>query len=138
MSGRYRLAGTLFASRCDQSALPQSRTQRAGRANGNTQERYGYDAGGARVRKTSGGTTTYTFFAHYEEEATNGATTAISHYSFTGLRSAVKRGSALDHVHGDPSGQHVADAVGCGLGTLGQSCNGLGIWVVLSAAASLQ
>ncbi|MCY4412504.1 MAG: hypothetical protein OXC27_18770, partial [Caldilineaceae bacterium] len=116
MSGRYRLAGTLFASRCDQSALPQSRTQRAGRANGNTQERYGYDAGGARVRKTSGGTTTYTFFAHYEEEATNGATTAISHYSFTGLRSAVKRGSALDHGHGHPPGQHVADAVGCGLG----------------------
>ncbi len=104
MSGRYRLAGTLFASRCDQSALPQSRTQRAGRANGNTQERYGYDAGGARVRKTSGGTTTYTFFAHYEEEATNGATTAISHYSFGGLRIAVKRGSTLCHVHGDHLG----------------------------------
>ena len=73
-------------------------------ANGTTQERYGYDAGGARVRKTSGTTTTYTFFAHYEEEVTNGVTTAISHYTFGGLRIAVKRGSALYHVHGDHLG----------------------------------
>ena len=52
-------------------------------------ERYGYDAAGARVRKTSGTTTTYTFFAHYEEEVTDGTTTAISHYNFGGLRIAV-------------------------------------------------
>ena len=68
------------------------------------QEQYGYDAGGARVKKTSGTTATYTFFAHYEEEVTNGVTTAISHYSFGGLRIAVKRGSALYHLHGDHLG----------------------------------
>ena len=76
----------------------------SGRASGNTQEQYGYDAGGARVKKTSGATTTYTFFAHYEEEVTNGVTTAISHYSFGGLRVAVKRGSTLYHLHGDHLG----------------------------------
>ena len=65
----------------------------SGRASGNTQEQYGYDAGGARVKKTSGATATYTFFAHYEEEVSSGTTTAISHYSFGGLRIAVKRGS---------------------------------------------
>ncbi|MCY4408826.1 MAG: RHS repeat-associated core domain-containing protein, partial [Caldilineaceae bacterium] len=73
-------------------------------AGGHTLERYGYDAGGARVRKVSGATATYTFFAHYEEEATNGVTTAISHYSYGGLRIAVKRGSTLYHVHGDHPG----------------------------------
>ena len=62
-------------------------------ANGTMQEQYGYDAGGGRVKKTSGTTTTYTFFAHYEEEVSSGTTTAISHYSFGGLRIAVKRGS---------------------------------------------
>ncbi len=104
MSGRYRLAAILIDSSCGRGALPISQALRAGRAGGNTLERYGYDAGGARVRKVSGGTTTYTFFAHYEEEATNGATTAISHYSFAGLRIAVKRGSTLYHVHGDHLG----------------------------------
>ena len=68
------------------------------------QEQYGYDAGGARVKKTSGTTATYTFFAHYEEEVTNGVTTAISHYSFGGLRIAVKRDSTLYHLHGDHLG----------------------------------
>jgi len=52
----------------------------------------------------SGGTTTYTFFGHYEEEVTSGVTTAVSHYSFGGLRVAVKRGSTLYHVHGDHLG----------------------------------
>ena len=65
--------------------------------NGNLIESYWYDIGGARVKKTSGATTTYTFFGHYEEEVTNGVTTAISHYSFGSLRIAVKRGSALYH-----------------------------------------
>ena len=104
MSGRYRLAAILIDSSCGRGALPISQALRAGRAGGNTLERYGYDAGGARVRKVSGGTTTYTFFAHCEEEATNGATTVISHYSFAGLRIAVKRGSTLYHVHGDHLG----------------------------------
>ena len=72
--------------------------------NGDLLEQYWYDVDGARVKKTSGTTTTYTFFAHYEEEVTGGATTAISHYSFGGLRVAVKRGSDLFHLHGDHLG----------------------------------
>ena len=59
---------------------------------------------GGRVKKVSGSTTTYTFFGHYEEEVTDGVTTAISHYSFGGLRIAVKRGSTLYHLHGDHLG----------------------------------
>ena len=35
---------------------------------------------------------------------TGTATTAISHYSFGGLRFAVKRGAALHHLHGDHLG----------------------------------
>ena len=57
-----------------------------------------------RVKKVSGSTTTYTFFAQYEEEVTNGVTTVVSYYSFGGLRIAVKRGSALFHLHGDHLG----------------------------------
>ncbi len=71
--------------------------------NGDLVEQYWYDVDGARVKKVSG-TTTYTFFGHYEEEVTNGTTTAISHYTFGGLRVAVKRGSALYHLHGDHLG----------------------------------
>ena len=62
--------------------------------NGGLVERYVYDVAGMRVKKESGSTTTYTFFAHYEEEVTSGVTTAVSHYAFGGLRIAVKRGSA--------------------------------------------
>ena len=72
--------------------------------NGDLVEQYWYDVDGARVKKVSGGTTTYTFFAQYEEEVTDGVTTTISHYSFGGLRIAVKRGSALYHLHGDHLG----------------------------------
>ena len=72
--------------------------------NGNLVERYWYDVDGARVKKTSGTTTTYTFFAHYEEEVTGVVTTTVSHYSFGGLRIAVKRGSDLYHLHGDHLG----------------------------------
>ena len=72
--------------------------------NGDLVEQYWYDVGGARVKKTSGSTTTYTFFGHYEEEVTDGTTTAISHFSFGGLRVAVKRGSTLYHLHGDHLG----------------------------------
>ena len=71
---------------------------------GDMVEQYWYGLGGARVKKTSGSTTTYTFFGHYEEEVTGGETTAISHYSFGGLRIAVKRGSTLYHLHGDHLG----------------------------------
>ena len=67
-------------------------------------EQYRYDAAGGRVKKVSGTTTTYTFFGHYEEEVSSGVTTAISHYSFGGLRVAVKRGSTLYHMHGDHLG----------------------------------
>ena len=73
-------------------------------SNGDMVEQYWYDVGGARVKKVSGNTTTYTFFGHYEEEVTNGVTTTISHYSFGGLRVAVKRGSTLYHLHGDHLG----------------------------------
>ena len=72
--------------------------------NGSMLEQYWYALDGGRVKKVSGTTTTYTFFAHYEEEVTNGATTAISHYSFGSLRIAVKRGSTLYHLHGDHLG----------------------------------
>ena len=72
--------------------------------NGDLVEQYWYDVDGARVKKVSGTTTTYTFFGHYEEEVTDGVTTAISHYSFGGLRIAVKRGNTLYHLHGDHLG----------------------------------
>ena len=72
--------------------------------NGNLIESYWYDIGGARVKKTSGATTTYTFFGHYEEEVSGGSTTEIRHYSFGSLRIAVKRGSTLYHLHGDHLG----------------------------------
>ena len=39
-------------------------------------------------------------------------TTAISHYSFGGLRVAVKRGSTLYHVHGDHLGSTSVTAAG--------------------------
>ena len=71
---------------------------------GNLIETYWYDVDGARVKKTSGNTTTYTFFGHYEEEVTHSVTTAISYYTFGGLRIAVKRGSTLYHLHGDHLG----------------------------------
>ncbi len=69
--------------------------------NGAVLERYGYDADGGRVRKTSGITTTYSFFPHYEEEVAGSATTAIRYYSFNGQRIAVKRGGTLSYLHGD-------------------------------------
>ena len=67
-------------------------------------EQYWYGVKGTRVKKISGSTTTYTFFAHYEEEMTNGVTTTISYYSFGSLRVAVKRGSDLFHLQGDHLG----------------------------------
>ena len=72
--------------------------------NGNLIESYWYDIGGSRVKKTSGNTTSYTFFGHYEEEVSSGSTTAIHHYSFGSLRIAVKRGGTLYHLHGDHLG----------------------------------
>ena len=72
--------------------------------NGNLLESYWYDIGGSRVKKTSGNTTSYTFFGHYEEEVSGGSTTEIRHYSFGSLRIAVKRGSTLYHMHGDHLG----------------------------------
>ena len=72
--------------------------------NGDLLEQYWYEVGGARVKKVSGSTTTYTFFGYYEEEVTDGTTTAISYYIFGSMRVAVKRGSALYHLHGDHLG----------------------------------
>ena len=82
----------------------QNRLSQVRNKSGDLVEQYWYGVEGARVKKTSGGTTTYTFFAHYEEEVTGTATTAVSHYSFGGLRFAVKRGAALHHLHGDHLG----------------------------------
>ena len=82
----------------------QNRLSQVRNKSGDLVEQYWYGVEGARVKKTSGGTTTYTFFAHYEEEVTGTATTAVSHYSFGGLRFAVKRGTALHHLHGDHLG----------------------------------
>ena len=78
--------------------------------NGDLLEQYWYDVGGARVKKVSSSTTTYTFFAHYEEEVTNGVTTAISYYTFGDMRIAVKRGSDLYHLPARrPPRQRLAD-----------------------------
>ena len=82
----------------------QNRLSQVRNKSGDLVEQYWYGVEGARVKKTSGGTTTYTFFAHYEEEVTGTVTTAVSHYSFGGLRFAVKRGTALHHLHGDHLG----------------------------------
>ena len=43
--------------------------------NGELVEQYWYGVDGMRVKKTRGSTTTYTFFAQYEKEVTNGVTT---------------------------------------------------------------
>ena len=72
--------------------------------NGDLVEQYWYDVDGARVKKVSGSTTTYTFFAQYEEEVTYGVTTVVSYYTFGSMRVAVKRGSTLYHLHGDHLG----------------------------------
>ena len=82
----------------------QNRLSQVQDNNGNLFEQYWYDVDGSRVKKTRGTTTTYTFFAHYEEEVSSGVTTAISHYSLGSLRIAVKRGSTLYHLHGDHLG----------------------------------
>ena len=85
--------------------------------NGDLLEQYWYDVDGARVKKTSGTTTTYTFFNHYEEEVTGAVTTAISHYIFGGERIAVKRGSDLYHLPGDHLGSASLTTDGAGAAT---------------------
>ncbi len=82
----------------------QNRLSQVQDNNGDLLEQYLYDVDGARVKKVSGSTTTYTFFGHYEEEVANGVTTAISSYTFGSMRIAVKRGSDLYHLHGDHLG----------------------------------
>ncbi len=72
--------------------------------NGDLLEQYWYGVKGTRVKKTSGTTTTYSFFGHYEEEVTGAITTTFIHYRFGGLRFAVKRGGDLYHLHGDHLG----------------------------------
>ena len=72
--------------------------------NGDLVEQYWYGVEGMRVKKTRGNTTTYTFFAQYEEEVTNGVTTVVSYYTFGSMRVAVKRGNTLYHLHGDHLG----------------------------------
>ncbi len=95
----------------------QNRLSQVQDNNGDLLEQYWYDVDGARVKKTSGTTTTYTFFAHYEEEVTGGVTTTVSHYSFGGLRIAVKRGGDLFHLHGDHLGSTSLTTDGAGAAT---------------------
>ena len=92
----------------------QNRLSQVQDNNGDLLEQYWYDLDGARVKKVSGTTTTYTFFAHYEEEVTGAVTTTVSHYSFGGLRIAVKRGSDLYHLHGDHLGSTSLTTDGAG------------------------
>lgn len=57
-----------------------------------------YDADGSRVKKTSGSLVTRTFFPHYEEEQVTVwpyTTTAVKHYSFSGMRIAISDGGTL-------------------------------------------
>ena len=92
---------------CDQQTLvwdAENRLSQVRDNNGDLVEQYWYGVDGARVKKTRGGATTYTFFAQYEEEVTNGVTTVVSYYTFGSLRVAVKRGNTLYHLHGDHLG----------------------------------
>ncbi len=89
--------------------------------NGDLLEQYWYDVDGARVKKVSGTTTTYTFFSHNEEEVTGVVMTTLSHYSFGGLRIAVKRGSDLFHLHGDHLGSTSLTTDGAGAATASRS-----------------
>ena len=92
----------------------QNRLSQVQDNNGNLVERYWYGGEGMRVKKMSGTTTTYTFFAHYEEEVTGVVTTTVSHYSFGGLRIAVKRGSDFYHLQGDHLGSNSLTTDGAG------------------------
>ncbi len=95
----------------------QNRLSQVQDNNGDLLEQYWYDVDGARAKKTSGTTTTCTFFVHYEEEVTGGVTTTVSHYSFGGLRIAVKRGNDLFHLHCDHLGSTSLTTDGAGAAT---------------------
>ncbi len=95
----------------------QNRLSQVQDNNGDLLEQYWYGVDGARVKKVSGTTTTYTFFAHYEEEVTGAVTTTVSHYRFGGLRFAVKRGGDLFHLHGDHLGSTSLTTDGAGAAT---------------------
>ena len=86
-------------------------------SNGDLLEQYWYDVDGARVKKVSGSITAYIFFAHYEEEVTNGVATAISYYMFGSILIAVKRCSDLYHLHGDHLGSTSLTTDGAGAAT---------------------
>jgi len=94
--------------------------------NGDLIEQYWYDVDGARVKKVTGSTTTYTFFAQYEEEVTGVVTTSLSYYSFGGLRIAVKRGSDLFHLHGDRLGSTSLTTDSTGATTASRTYNAYG------------
>jgi YD repeat-containing protein len=71
--------------------------------NGASVESYSYNDAGIRVKKVSGGVTTYYPFPHYEVQvsATN-VTTTTKYYFFAGQRIAMQRGSEpLTFLHGD-------------------------------------
>ncbi|MCY3994420.1 MAG: hypothetical protein OXF50_24565 [Caldilineaceae bacterium] len=104
--------------------------------NGDLLEQYWYDVDGARVKKTSGTTTTYTFFAHYEEEVSGVVTTTVSHYSFGGMRVAVKRGSDLYHLHGDHLGSTSLTTDGTGAATASRAYYAYG--AMRSSSGTLQ
>ncbi len=95
----------------------QNRLSQVQDNNGDLLEQYWYGVKGTRVKKTSGTTTTYIFFAYYEEEAADGVVTTVSHYSFGGLRIAVKRGSDLYHLYGGHLGSISLTTDGAGAAT---------------------
>jgi len=77
-------------------------------------ESYAYDADGNRIKKTSGGVTTRTFFPGvYEEE--NGV--AIKHYSFNGMPMAIRKGGVLSYVHSDHLGSSSVETSASGAST---------------------
>jgi RHS repeat-associated protein len=71
--------------------------------NGAGVESYGYNDAGIRVKKVSGGVTTYYPFPHYEVQVSaSNVTTATKYYFFAGQRVAMQRGSEpLTFLHGD-------------------------------------
>ena len=76
---------------------------------GNLFERYWYGAEGMGVKKTRGNTTTYSFFAQYEEEVTNGRNDGNQPLQ---LWRAAHCGQARQHplpFARRPSRQHLAD-----------------------------
>jgi hypothetical protein len=74
----------------------------AATVNGASVESYGYNDAGIRVKKVSGGVTTYYPFPNYEVQVSATNVTTTKYYFFAGQRIAMQRGSEpLTFLHGD-------------------------------------